>query len=181
MSGPKSQDEIERLANWYDTNSTDETEAADGWLEGEVADEPMSVRSIRLPVEMSRRIAMIAEARGLPQTELMRGWIEQCLRAEESGSGSDAVRSTIADALQAIADVGRKSGVVVSVDFASTADRPASVAEIRVSEKGSRTRRPQKSVPRKTAKQVTARQSTAKKPTAKKPTAKKPGAKKAAP
>jgi predicted transcriptional regulator len=168
MSGPKSQDEIERLANWYDTNSTAETEA-DGWLEGEVADEPMSVRSIRLPAEMSRRIARIAEARGLPQTELMRDWIEQCIRAEESGSGLDAVRSTIADALQAIADVGRKSGVVVSVDFASTADKPASVAEIRVSEKGSPKRRPQKGVPPQTAaKQVAPRQSTAKKPAAKK-------------
>ena len=108
MSGPKSQDETERLANWYDTNSTAETEPG-GWLEGEVADEPMSVRSIRLPVETSRRIAKIAEARGIRQTELMRDWIEQCLAAEESGSGLDVV-STIAEALRAIADAGRRSG-----------------------------------------------------------------------
>jgi len=119
MSGQKNQDEIEGLANWYDTNSAAETETGE-WLEGEVADEPMSVRSIRLPVETSQRVARIAEARGLRQSELMRHWIEQGLVAEESGSGSDAVRATIAEALQAVAEVGRKSGVIVSVEFAST-------------------------------------------------------------
>jgi predicted transcriptional regulator len=168
MSGPKTQEEIERLANWYDSNSTAETEAG-GWLEGEVADEPMSVRSIRLPVETSRRVAKIAEGRGLRQTELMRDWIEQCLAAEESGSGLDVVRATIADAIRAIADVGRRSGVVVSVDFASNASgKPGGVAEIHVSEEESRTRRPRKSVPTKTAaKQAAVRKSGAKKLVAK--------------
>ena len=169
MSGPKTQDEIERLANWYDTNSTAETEAG-GWLEGEVTDEPMSVRSIRLPVETSRRVAKIAEARGLRQTELMCDWIEHCLAAEESGSGLDVVRATIADAIRAIADVGRRSGVVVSVDFASNASgKPAGVAEIRVSEEESRTRQPRKSAPtKKAAKQAAVRKSGAKKLVAKK-------------
>lgn len=169
MSGPKTQDEIERLADWYDTNSTAETEAG-GWLEGEVADEPMSVRSIRLPVETSRRVAKIAEARGLRQTELMRDWIEQCLAAEESGSDLDVVRATIADAIRAIAEVGRRSGVVVNVDFASNASaKPAGVAEIRVSEEESRRRQPRKSEPtRKAAKQAAARKSGANKLVAKK-------------
>lgn len=169
MSRPKTQDEIERLANWYDSNSTAETEAG-GWLEGSVADEPMSVRSIRLPVETSRRVAKIAEARGLRQTELMRDWIEQCLVAEESGSGLDVVRATIADAIRAIAEVGRRSGVVVSVDLAPNASgKSAGVAEIQVSEQGPRTSRPRKTVPSKTpAKQAAARKSSRNKLVAKK-------------
>lgn len=51
-------------------------------------EEPKVVRSLRLPVEIETRAKRIADARGVPVTTLMRGWIEAAV-ADAEATGTD--------------------------------------------------------------------------------------------
>jgi hypothetical protein len=54
-------------------------------------DEPLVVRSLRLPVAMETRTRAIATAQGVPVTVLMREWISAGLAAAEESANIDPV------------------------------------------------------------------------------------------
>jgi predicted DNA-binding protein len=62
-------------------------------------DEPMVVRSLRMPLELDRRLKAAAAARGLPVSQLVRDWVELELAALENDqpiSRADALRALAA-------------------------------------------------------------------------------------
>lgn len=62
-------------------------------------DTVMVVRSLRLPLELDRRLKTAAEARGIPMSTLVREWIELELTALEQDqpiSRADALRALAA-------------------------------------------------------------------------------------
>jgi predicted DNA-binding protein len=62
-------------------------------------DTVMVVRSLRLPVELDKRLKAVAEARGVPMSTLVREWIELELTALEHDqpiSRADALRALAA-------------------------------------------------------------------------------------
>ncbi len=54
-------------------------------------DEPLVVRSLRLPVDVELRASAVAKARGVPVTALMREWIAAGLAAAEGHAEQDPV------------------------------------------------------------------------------------------
>ncbi len=69
-------------------------------------DEVMVVRSLRLPLDLDRRLKVAAQARGVPMSTLVREWIELELAALEQDRPISR-----ADALRALASLRPLGGV----------------------------------------------------------------------
>lgn len=106
-------DELERLADYYDTHSTAE-EMEGGRVEVEPVERPMVSTSLRLPKPIMDAIRAAAARRGVRPTALMREWVEARVAAEESGDEEARMTRAVMERLprviaEAYADAHRKS------------------------------------------------------------------------
>jgi hypothetical protein len=94
---------LERLAEYYDTHDTSETMAEGRVITEPAAAEPMDVVSVRLPGAVMDKARELAERRGVKVRELLREWIEAgVLESEDPDAGSvpvSVVRAAMAEHL----------------------------------------------------------------------------------
>lgn len=94
-------EDLEHLAEYYDTHDTSETMAQGRVITEPAAAEPMDVVSVRLPGAVMDKARELADQRGVKVRELLREWIEAgVLESQDPQAGTvpvSVVRAAIAE------------------------------------------------------------------------------------